>query len=79
MQELIKRLQDKHSLSTDQSRSILNTVKDYIKEKFPMIESAVDNLFRHQEPVDTTPAGDTGSTEGSAAKGGSFADKDNLS
>ena len=75
MQELIKKLQDTHGLSNEQSHSILNTVKDYIKQKFPMIGGAVDNLFQHHDDaVVKTSAGDTGSTEGSAAKGGSFSD-----
>jgi hypothetical protein len=75
MQELIKQLQDTHGLSSEQSHSILNTIKDYIKQKFPMIGGAVDNLFKHNnDPGVTTSAGDTGSTEGAAAKGGSFSD-----
>lgn len=74
MQELLKKLQDSHGLSVEQSHNILNTVKEYIKQKFPMLEGAVDNLFQHDDMGKTTPAGDTGSTEGSAAKGGSFTD-----
>ena len=79
MQELIKKLQDAHGLSNEQSQGILNTIKDYIKQKFPMIEGAIDNLFQHDDPANVTQAGDTGSTEGSAAKGGSFTDNDILS
>ncbi len=75
MQELINRLQNTHGLSAEQSHGVLNTIKDYIKEKFPMVEGAIDSLFPHHESGDTTPAGDTGSTEGSAAKGGSFLDE----
>ncbi len=45
MQELIEKLQNNHGLSTEQSHGVLNTIKDFIKEKFPMIGSAVDNLF----------------------------------
>ncbi len=73
MQELIKKLQDDHNLSAEQAHSILNTIKEFIKQKFPMVEGAIDNLFPH-DSGDTTTAGDTGSTEGSAAKGGSFSD-----
>ena len=40
--------------------------------------SSIDNLFP-KGPVETTAVGDTGSTEGSAAKGGSFSDDEILS
>lgn len=80
MQELIQKLQNEHGLNPEQSHGILNTIKDFIKEKFPMMAGAVDNLF----PAETvtgnnsesnTVAGDTGTTEGPASKGGSFLDK----
>lgn len=72
MQELIERLQREHGLDPAQSYNILNTVKEFIKEKFPMVGGAIDNLFP-QQPA--TPAGDTGTTEGPAQKGGSFLDR----
>lgn len=78
MQELIKKLQDTHGLNAEQAHGILNTIKEYIKQKFPMVEGAIDNLFHH-DSQGTTTAGDTGSTEGSAAKGGSFTDDEILS
>ena len=77
MQELIKKLQDEHGLSVEQAHGILNTIKEFIKQKFPMVEGAIDNLFPH-DSGDITSAGDTGSTEGSAAKGGSFSDNEIL-
>ena len=78
MEELIKKLQDTHGLNAEQAHGILNTIKEYIKQKFPMVEGAIDNLFP-KGPVETTSTGDTGSTEGSAAKGGSFSDDEILS
>ncbi len=78
MDELIKKLQDEHGLSAEQSHGILNTITDFIKQKFPMVEGAIDNLFPKQNTT-KTPVGDTGSTEGSAAKGGSFLDDEGLS
>jgi hypothetical protein len=79
MNELIQKLQNDHGLQPEQSHGILNTIKDFIKEKFPMMAGAVDNLFPAANaattPTGTTPAGDTGNTEGSADKGGSFLDK----
>ncbi len=75
MQELIQKIQDNHGLSTEQSIGVLNTIKDFIKEKFPMVESMVDNLFQHDSDEGHTEVGDTGSTDTSAPKGGSFSDK----
>ena len=79
MHELIQKLQNEHGLQPEQSHGILNTIKDFIKEKFPMMAGAVDNLFPAGSAAitttGTTPTGDTGNTEGSAEKGGSFLDK----
>lgn len=73
MQELIQKLQENHGLSAEQSHGILNTIKDFIKQKFPMVEGMIDNLF-HTNTGNTTPVGDTGSTAGAEPKGGSFLD-----
>ena len=75
MQELIQKLQKENGLSAEQSQSVLNTVKEFIKEKFPMIGGAVDNMFPADNVAGSTPTGDTGNTEGPAQKGGSFLDK----
>ena len=75
MQELIKKLQDNHGLTTEQSYGILNTIKEFIKEKFPMVGGAVDNLFQFEDENNTTSSGDVGSTQGPAVKGGSFLDE----
>ncbi len=53
MEELIQKLQNAHGLTAEQSHSILNTITGYIKEKFPMVAGAVDNLFQSG----TTPSG----------------------
>ncbi|MEO6219725.1 MAG: hypothetical protein ABIO81_04805 [Ginsengibacter sp.] len=45
MEELIKKLQSVHGLSPEQSHGILNTITGFIKEKFPMVSGAIDNLF----------------------------------
>jgi hypothetical protein len=74
MEDLIKRLQENHNLTAEQSYGILNTIKEFIKEKFPMVGGAIDNLL----PGDIsskTSTGDAGSTEGPATKGGSFFDE----
>jgi hypothetical protein len=73
MEELIQRLQNIHGLSPEQSHGILNTITGYIKEKFPMVGGAIDNIF---------PAGTTASTSGvtpadvnTAGTSGSMLDK----
>ena len=45
MQDLINQLVQKAGLSADQATKALHTIKDYVKEKFPMMAGAVDNLF----------------------------------
>jgi len=58
MEELIQKLQSIHGLSADQAHGILNTITGYIKEKFPMVGGAIDNLF----PSGTAAAGNTATT-----------------
>jgi hypothetical protein len=45
MHELITRITEKAGISTEQAAKALDTVKDFVKEKFPMMAGAVDNLF----------------------------------
>ena len=45
MQELITRLTEKAGISADQAGKAIDTIKDFVKEKFPMMAGAVDNLF----------------------------------
>lgn len=51
MEELIKQIQMKHGVSEEKARDILETVKGYIKEKFPMVAGAVDNLFQTAKKI----------------------------
>jgi hypothetical protein len=87
MQDLIQKLQKGHGLTPEQSYEILNTIKEFIIEKFPMMGGALDNFFpaevNEQRGTDTdkaqavagaTPTGDTGTTAGPTPKGGSFLD-----
>ena len=53
MEELIKKLQAQHGLSAEQSQGILSTITGFIKEKYPMVSGAIDNLFQSG----TTPSG----------------------
>lgn len=45
MQELIDQLTQKAGLSTDQATKAIATIKDFVKDKFPMMAGAVDNLL----------------------------------
>ncbi len=45
MQELIQRLTENAGISEEQAYKALETIKDFVKEKFPMMAGAVDSLF----------------------------------
>jgi hypothetical protein len=77
MEELIQKLQNIHGLTAEQSHGILNTITGFIKEKFPMISGAVDNLFQSgttPSSPGTTPA-DVQATASSSQSPGGFLDK----
>lgn len=78
MQELIDKLQAEHGLSAEQSHGILATVTNFIKEKFPMAEGIIDNLFHHPAAANTASepsvSGDP-TSDTTLNKGGSFLDK----
>lgn len=66
MEELIQKLQSIHGLSADQAQGVLGTITGYIKEKFPMVAGAVDNLFQ---------SGSNGAQNTTASGNGSLLDK----
>ena len=45
MQELIDKLKSEAGLTDEQAKKALQTIKDYVVEKFPMLEGAVNNVF----------------------------------
>lgn len=45
MQELIDRLKANAGITDQQAMLALETIKDFVKEKFPMLGGAVDNMF----------------------------------
>lgn len=55
MQELINRLTEKAGISADQATKAIDTMKDFVKEKFPMMAGAVDNLFASQGADEAAP------------------------
>jgi hypothetical protein len=47
MQELIEKLKTEAGLTEDQAKKAIEAVKNYVVEKFPMLEGAVGSLFGH--------------------------------
>ena len=45
MEELINRLKANAGINDEQAAKALETIKDFVKEKFPMLGGAVDNMF----------------------------------
>lgn len=45
MEELIDKLKAEAGLTDDQAKKAITTIKDYVVEKFPMLEGAVNNVF----------------------------------
>lgn len=59
MQELINRLTEKAGISAEQASKAVDTIKDFVKEKFPMMAGAVDNLFGSAAAEATAASGAT--------------------
>lgn len=53
MQELITRLTEKAGVTTEQATKALDAIKEFVKEKFPMMAGAVDNLFAQSSTQNT--------------------------
>ena len=45
MQELIEKLKSEVGLTDEQAKQAISTIKNFVVEKFPMLESAVNNVF----------------------------------
>lgn len=58
MQELINKVAEKAGISTEQAGKAVDAIKDFVKEKFPMMAGAVDNLLG----ADSNAAASTTST-----------------
>ena len=44
MEELINRLKSE-GLSNEQAETVISTIRNYVVEKYPMLEGAVNNIF----------------------------------
>jgi len=47
MQELIDKLKTEVGITEDQAKQAINAIKSYVVEKYPMLESAISNLFNN--------------------------------
>ena len=45
MKELIEKLKTEAGLTEEQAKKAVDTIKNYVVEKFPMLEGAVNNVF----------------------------------
>ena len=45
MQELIDRLKAEAGLTEEQARQAILTIRNFVIEKYPMLEGAVNNVF----------------------------------
>lgn len=45
MQELIEKLKTEAGLTDEQAKKAIQTIKNFVVEKFPMLEGAVNNVF----------------------------------
>ncbi len=79
MQELITRLVQKAGITTEQAATAVETIKEFVKDKFPMMSGAVDNLFAESAAATTTAtaagAAATTAAATAATAGGSMMDK----
>ena len=43
--ELVDRLKSQVGLSDEQASQVVNTIKNFVVEKYPMLQGAVNNIF----------------------------------
>jgi hypothetical protein len=43
--ELVEKLKAQAGLSDEQAKKVLDTIKDFVVEKYPMLQGAVNNIF----------------------------------
>lgn len=78
MEELIQKLQSVHGLSAEQSHGILTTITNFVKEKFPMVGGAIDNIFQSgttPSSPSTTPADTKATVTTTSQNSGDILDK----
>jgi hypothetical protein len=48
MEELVEKLKTEVGLTDDQAKKAIETIKNFVVDKFPMLEGAIGNLFGNQ-------------------------------
>jgi hypothetical protein len=43
--ELVEKLKAQAGLSDEQAKKVVETIKDFVVEKYPMLQGAVNNIF----------------------------------
>jgi hypothetical protein len=43
--ELIEKLKTQAGLSDEQAQKVIETIKNFVSDKYPMLRGAVDNMF----------------------------------
>ncbi len=54
MQEIIDQLTEKAGLTPEQAQKAVETIAEYVKEKFPMLGGAVDQIFKSGNSENST-------------------------
>ena len=44
--ELVERLKSQAGLSEEQAKQVIETIKDFVVDKYPMLSGAVNSLFK---------------------------------
>lgn len=44
--ELVEKLKSQAGLSDEQANKVIETIKDFVVDKYPMLSGAVNNLFK---------------------------------
>lgn len=44
--ELVDRLKQHVGLNDEQANQVINTIKDFVVEKYPMLQGAINNVFK---------------------------------
>ncbi|MDB5193178.1 MAG: hypothetical protein JWQ96_2741 [Segetibacter sp.] len=70
MQELIDRLTTQAGLSPDQAHKAIEAITGFVKEKFPMLGGAVDQMFKSDGSSNTGTGGGAGLGSGLGGFGG---------
>ena len=75
MNEFITSLTEKAGITADQASKVVDHIKDYVKEKFPMMSGAVDNLFGEAPAAAASAVADPAAPVAAAAPESSVMDK----